>query len=350
MNIETIKVGIIGGGSWGSAIAKIIGKNMIAHKNTFPVRMWVFEEDINGTPLTELINSKHENVKYLPGISLPENVLAIPDISVVTKESNILVFVVPHEFTERVISQMKDHINQGTVGISLTKGISFKDDKIHLVSEQLKESLKIEMCVLMGANIATEVAKEVLSECTLGWHSQPTGTLLAQVFNTDNFKVTPIKDNGTVEVCGALKNIVALGYGIVKGHGYGENTLAAVIRAGLIEIIKFCDTFIGQRSTEESIPRVFIESCGIADLLVTCNIGRNSKYAKIAVEQKKTIPEIETTQMNGQKLQGYSMALELKSFLETTGKKDLFPFLYSICLSASSLSADQILEQIRKDK
>ena len=93
-----LKVAILGSGNWGSAIAKIVGHNA---KKTFffqdTVPMYVFEENYNGRKLTEVINETHENPKYLPGIKLPENIVATPNIREAVKDAHVLVFVMPHQ-------------------------------------------------------------------------------------------------------------------------------------------------------------------------------------------------------------------------------------------------------------
>ena len=97
------KVCIIGSGNWGSAIAKVVGSNTGQHGDIFvkDTPMWVFEEDVNGRKLTEIINTDHENVKYLPGRKLPANVIAVPDVVEAAKDADILIIVVPHQFVAR---------------------------------------------------------------------------------------------------------------------------------------------------------------------------------------------------------------------------------------------------------
>jgi hypothetical protein len=96
---EPKKVAIIGSGNWGSAMAKVIGMNCARHAHLdSDVRMWVFEEEVEGRKLSEIINEQHENVKYLPGIRLPDNVRAVPSIGEATAGADVLVFVLPHQF------------------------------------------------------------------------------------------------------------------------------------------------------------------------------------------------------------------------------------------------------------
>ncbi|EDL09292.1 glycerol-3-phosphate dehydrogenase 1-like, isoform CRA_g [Mus musculus] len=99
MAAAPLKVCIVGSGNWGSAVAKIIGSNVkTLQKFSSTVKMWVFEETVNGRKLTDIINNDHENVKYLPGHKLPENVVAVPNLSEAVQDADLLVFVIPHQF------------------------------------------------------------------------------------------------------------------------------------------------------------------------------------------------------------------------------------------------------------
>lgn len=213
--------------------------------------MWVFEEDIDGKKLTDIINEKHENVKYLPGINIGDNVLAIPDVKEAVKGSNVLVFVLPHQFVYRVCESLRDVISKENCrAISLIKGLDYKDNKLLIFSEEIEKILGIHCAALSGANIASEVAEEQFGETTIASRNTEDGALFHKLFHTDYFDVNVINDYRGLQVCGALKNIVALGAGICDGLHYGNNTKSAVIRRGLVEMRKFGKTFFGDVHTE----------------------------------------------------------------------------------------------------
>ena len=123
--IQKKRVAIVGSGNWGSAIARTVASN-IKTIDSFEdeVKMWTFEEQIDGKNLTDIINNENENVKYLPGIKLPKTVRACPDLVESCEDADILVFVVPHQFLPRVLDNMKDKIKSDAVGISLIKGLN----------------------------------------------------------------------------------------------------------------------------------------------------------------------------------------------------------------------------------
>ncbi|KAK6182604.1 hypothetical protein SNE40_010251 [Patella caerulea] len=322
------RVCIIGSGNWGSAIAKIIGNNVLAMPDKFvkEVRMWVFEEMVNERKLTEIINNDHENVKYLPGIKLPENVVAVPDVADAGQDADIFIFVLPHQFVRKVGKALEGKVKKSAVAVTLIKGFDVKEGGgILLISDVIRELLNIPCAVLMGANIANEVAKENYCEATVGCKDKDMGPLLKDMFQADYFRIVVVEDETTVEVCGALKNIVAVGAGFADGLGYGDNTKAAVIRLGLMEMIKFCEVFYP--GSNES---TFLESCGVADLVTTCYGGRNRRVAEAFAKTGKSIEELEKEMLNGQKLQGPPTAFEVNYMLNMKKMEDRFPLFTAI--------------------
>ncbi|XP_067250438.1 glycerol-3-phosphate dehydrogenase 1a isoform X2 [Chanodichthys erythropterus] len=213
------RVCIVGSGNWGSAIAKIVGTNARNNpKFDSTVNMWVFEETVNGRKLTEVINTDHENVKYLPGHKLPENVVAVPDLLDAAKSADILLFVIPHQFIGRICDTMKGNIKQDALGMSLIKGVDEGPDGLKLISEVIHEKLGIKMSVLMGANIANEVADEKFCETTIGCRDQTEGALLKELMQTDHFRVTVVQEADVVEICGALKSLEELEKEMLNGQ------------------------------------------------------------------------------------------------------------------------------------
>lgn len=169
----------------------------------------------------------------------------------------------------------------------------------------------------MGANLAGEVAEEKFCETTIGCRDSRVAPLLRDIIQTDYFRVVVVDDEDAVEICGALKNIVACGAGFVDGLGLGDNTKAAVIRLGLMEMIKFVDVFYPGSKLS-----TFFESCGVADLITTCYGGRNRKVSEAFVKTGKSIKELEDQMLNGQKLQGPYTAEEVNFMLKNKGMED----------------------------
>lgn len=234
--------------------------------------MWVFEEQINGKNLTEIINEKHENVKYLPGINLGDNVVAIADVKEAAKDANVLVFVLPHQFVYKVCESLGDVIPKDCKAISLIKGLDYKNNNLLIFSEEIEKILKINCAALSGANIAGEVAEEQFGETTIACKEPKDGEIFQKLFHTGYFDVNVIGDWRGLQVCGALKNVVALGAGICDGLHYGNNTKSAVIRRGLVEMRKFGKTFFGGVHTETFFGKVLLKVQRADLVILTCCI------------------------------------------------------------------------------
>lgn len=342
------KVCLVGSGNWGSAIATIVGKNVVSKSNLFQdsVNMYVYEEQVefggSKRNLSEVINEVHENVKYMPGIKLPESVKAVPDLAEAASDAEILIWVVPHQFVKRLAPVVSANCRPDAIHISLIKGgidIDAEKKEIELCSDLIKKSCNEQDCsVLMGANLANEVAEGQFCEATIGYNVEQNAYILQQLFDFPTFSVSTVKDVPGVELCGALKNIVALGAGFSDGCGWGCNTKSAIMRIGLKEMQNFVSHFF----PDDSKPETFFESCGIADLITTCFGGRNRKCAEAFakrvgsvpssgdVNKKETWLEIEKELLNGQKLQGTLTCEEIVDVLREKKLEAQFPFITAV--------------------
>lgn len=121
-----------------------------------------------GKKLHDIINETHQNPKYLPGIDLPDNIVATPNIREAVAGAHVLVFVMPHQFIKPLCAQIQGHILPGAKAISLVKGFDCENNQINLMSEYIRKTLGIECASLSGANVAEGVAKEQFSETTVG--------------------------------------------------------------------------------------------------------------------------------------------------------------------------------------
>ena len=387
------KVCIIGSGNWASAISIMIGNN--CQKLPFcqsAVNMYVYEELITlpeptqtstnePQKLSDIINTKHENVKYLPNIPLPPNVIAVPNVLDAIRGATLLIFCLPHQFLTPILHTIRENyqlLHPNCRGVSLIKGMDY--DPISkspiLISKSIQDILnknnnhRFSCGVLMGANVANGVAREEICESTLATNfdsknvlqnndAQPLNKRTTQIFHTDTFRIQHTKDIYGAEACGALKNIIALGCGFidsmydinaVHNGGAGSNTKAALIRVGLLEMKRFCQLFL--EGVEDD---TFTQSCGIADLITTCYSGRNYKCAREfgyrrqrhgqqmqqqqkqenmekqwewdAKKCKHEWSEIEKSLLNGQKLQGTLTCEEVYTILSSRDLLRYFPLI-----------------------
>ena len=199
--------------------------------------MYVHEEMIDGKPLTQIINETNENVKYLKGAKFTKNVIADPNLESATKGATMICFCLPHQFLKPMMPKIKAAAAPGVKVLSAIKGIDFDENGIVLISDILRKELNADCSVLMGANVANDMASDAFCETTIGYRDQKNGELFKLAYDDFSLKVGTVQDTVGVELCGALKNIVAIGAGFVDGLGMGGNTKAAIIRIGLKEMV-----------------------------------------------------------------------------------------------------------------
>ncbi|KAI3425907.1 hypothetical protein D9Q98_007879 [Chlorella vulgaris] len=328
------RVAMIGSGAWACAAVKLIAENMAAaeaaDKFVSEVRMYVHEEEVGGRKLTDLINESHVNEKYMPGCFLGANVVACSDLLEAAKDASVLVFCAPHQFIHRMVKTLAGHVSKDAIAISLTKGMRVRPDGPQLISELIRKELGLDCSVLMGANIAADIAKGELSEATIGYNVLQNAQLLKDIFERPSFYTTLVPDPVGAEMCGTLKNIVALAAGFVEGMGYGPNTKAAIMRAGLNEMRRFAKALYPTVRDE-----TFFESCGVADLIATCYGGRNRLVAKefVAAElagAPASFAELEVKLLNGQKLQGVLTSNEVQAILFRRNWEKEYPLFTTV--------------------
>ena len=349
------KIAVIGSGNFGSAIARHVAQNVAQKKglqNVWrkQVDMWVMEETLkDGRKLTEVINSEHVNVKYLPTASLPQNLIAKPNLADAVSDASLLIMVTPHQFVRGISRQIAQMLTskqkKEIICVSLAKGIEFDKKKkvIRRMSQVFQDETGVkaaQLAALSGANIANEVAADMYCDTTIAALSAAVRKELFGLLNTDNFVVELSTDVTGVELGGALKNIIAIAAGVIDGLGYGNNTKAAVIRAGLIEMMKF-GSFkkLGHVAQKET----FLSSAGIGDLITTCFGGRNRMFGEQLGKMWKDDPkaarsvsleQLEADLLKGQKVQGAHTAEEVYAVLKAFGLTKAFPVftsVYEIC-------------------
>ena len=324
------RVALVGSGNWGSAIARLVGDNVRRLGRFHPaVRMWVFDELVSvggvDTSLVDVINTTHINAKYLPGFELPHNVRAVRDLAEAVEGATLLVFVLPHQFLSRALPVIRaalgtDALASGRVrALSLIKGIDVEPQRggLGLISHAISAGLAGARCdVLMGANVASEVASGQFCEATVGTRGPAADAeVWCELLRTRFFGVRVCADGDAVELCGALKNVVALSCGFALAQGLGTNTLAALIRIGAGEMLHFIRAFHDPTAAAETL----LESCGVADLITSCFGGRNAKCAEAFVRTGRDWAELERELLDGQKLQGTLTCSAVQRVLQRAG-------------------------------
>ncbi|OQY54556.1 MAG: glycerol-3-phosphate dehydrogenase [Desulfobacteraceae bacterium 4572_88] len=266
MDMDKIRIGVVGAGSWGTALA-----NLLASKG-FRTDFWVFEQEVR-----DQILESRENKVFLPGFSLSENLFPSNDIAEVASDKDFILIVVPSHVMRETAIKMSDHVPRDAVVTSASKGI---ENKTHLtmsgvLAETLPNIPENQFAVLSGPSFARDVAKQFPTAVTAASKEPHVASLVQQIFATPFFRVYTNDDMVGVELGGSVKNVIAIAAGIIDGLGLGLNTRAALITRGLTEVRR-----LGLKLGAN--PRTFTGLAGVGDLILTCtgSLSRNHTVGK----------------------------------------------------------------------
>lgn len=274
------KIGILGGGSWGTALGITL-----ANKGN-DVNIWIRDEKQYRD-----IKKNRINKKYLPNIILPEKLKPTNDIKEAIVGNEVIVLAVPtHGIRENLLS-IKDIVKPEQIIVNVAKGI--ENDTLKRISEIVKEILPDnKYVVLSGPSHAEEVGLEKPTTVIAASEHKDAAEFIQDIFMTINFRVYTHSDVIGVELGGALKNVIALGAGISDGLEYGDNAKAAIMNRGIFEISRLGQAMGGKLST-------FSGLSGIGDLIVTCtSLHSRNRKAGLLIGQGMSVEEaIEKTGM-----------------------------------------------------
>ena len=267
------KVGVIGAGSWGIALAKLL------YNNGHQITVWsILEEEI------AMLREKHEHADKLPGVKLPQDMEFTTDLSEACEEKDVLVLAVPSPFVRNTAHSLKDVVKKGQIIVNVAKGI--EETTLMTLSQVIEEEIpQAKVAVLSGPSHAEEVGRGIPTTIVVGSAKKETAEYLQNIFMNQVFRVYISPDVCGIELGAALKNVVALAAGIADGLGYGDNTKAALITRGMAEIGRLGIAMGGKQET-------FSGLSGIGDLIVTCasKHSRNRK-AGMLIGQGKSMEE-----------------------------------------------------------
>jgi glycerol-3-phosphate dehydrogenase (NAD(P)+) len=276
-HMTRVKAGVIGAGSWGTALANLLAKKGI------DTTIWAFEPEV-AAGITE---GRHNPV-YLTEIALDPRLRATSSIEDAVKDANLVVSVSPSHVVRRVMDAARPHLSSDTLLVSASKGIEV--ETLRTMDEVLEEVLPREIAsraaFLSGPSFALEVANENPTAVTMASRNEVAASQAQELFQTDYFRVYTSEDVTGVEVGGSLKNVIAIASGVVAGLGFGHNTLAALITRGLAEM-----TRLGVNLGAD--PRTFAGLAGMGDLILTCtgSLSRNRSVG-FALGQGRPIADV----------------------------------------------------------
>lgn len=266
------KICIIGGGSWGIALAVLLSKN--GHEIT----VWsALESEI------QMLRENHEH-KMLPGVRLPESAVFTTDDREAVEGKDMLVMAVASSYTRQTAKRLSSHVASGQKILNVAKGI--EEYTMMTLSEIIEQEIpQADVAVMSGPSHAEEVGRGIPTTIVVGAKTRATAEFIQNLFVNEVFRVYISPDILGMELGGALKNVVALAAGIADGLGYGDNTKAALITRGITEIARLGTAMGGKFET-------FCGLTGIGDLIVTCaSMHSRNRRAGILIGQGKTCEE-----------------------------------------------------------
>ncbi|MDP4093723.1 MAG: NAD(P)H-dependent glycerol-3-phosphate dehydrogenase [Bacillota bacterium] len=267
------KICIIGAGSMGSALSVLVAGN--GHS----VRMWsCFKEEV------DMINNLREHTSKLPGVKIPEGVTCTDDIEYALNEADAVLFVIPSQTVRQNAKMLARLIKDDMVIACFAKGL--EDGTGYRMSEVISEEIpQARVVALSGPCHAEELARGVPSAYVSSSKNQEAAKKIQDILMSENFRVYTNTDITGVELGGALKNVIALCAGISDGLGFGDNTKAALMTRGIIEMSRL-GTAMGAEMT------TFSGLTGIGDLIVTCtSMHSRNRRAGILIGQGKSVKE-----------------------------------------------------------
>ena len=279
------KISIIGAGSWGTALAVLLAEK------DYSIKLWCRRKE-----LAEEINKNEENKQYLKNIKISNKVTATSSIEDSSKNADLIVFCVPSDFLRDTAKAFSKFIKKGTIVMHTAKGIEASTGK--LMSKVLEEELNVnDVAVLSGPNHAEEVANKLPTATVIACKNEGISKSLCNLFKTEYFKPYAHDDPVGVEICGAVKNIIAIALGVCDGLNFGDNAKASILTLGLSEMSLIAHKFGAKRMTCYGL-------AGVGDLVVTCYSSHSrNRFVGEMLSKGKNIENIKN-EMHGMVAEG----------------------------------------------
>jgi glycerol-3-phosphate dehydrogenase (NAD(P)+) len=272
-----MKVAIIGGGSWGTALAVVLAGRCEW------IRLWVYEAD-----LAARMTASRQNDVFLPGFRLPEQVSIKTDLAGALEHADIVLGVMPSHHARRLYSAMLPYLNPSMILVSATKGL--EHGTLLRISEVVTQTVAPKftprVAVLSGPTFAVEVAKGDPTAVVIASSDPDVARCVQEAFSGPTLRLYTNADPIGVEIGASLKNVIAIGAGICEGLGLGHNPAAALITRGLAEITRLAVAMGGLPSTLAGL-------AGLGDLVLTCTGGLSrNRMVGIELARGRTVAEI----------------------------------------------------------
>lgn len=266
------RIAILGGGSWGTALAIVLSRARAPHE----ISLW-----IRDAGLAESIRRERENKVYLPGQKVPDTVQVTHDAAAALEDAEVAVGAIPSAHARSIYQRVQPFIEPGTAIVSATKGLepATHARMSEVVSQVLRQDLTPRFAVLSGPSFAKEAAEGQPTAVVLASHDMALANRLQEEFAGPSFRLYTNEDILGVELAGAMKNVIAIAAGACEGLGMGSNPLAALITRGLAEMTRLAAALGARRETLSGL-------AGLGDLVLTCT-GALSRNRHVGIELGK---------------------------------------------------------------
>ncbi len=286
------RIAIIGAGSWGTALG------IVAARAGHQVRFWSRNSEV----VTSL-NRDRVNSIYLPGVHVPEGILASEDIAEALNDSQLVIIATPSHATRAVLESMVRVLPENAILVSATKGIEIETGKriSQLVAEVLGELLTQRFVCLSGPSFAKEVVSQHPTAIVAAGRTTDAAATVQSAWSTDYLRIYTNDDVVGTELGGSVKNVMAIAAGMVAGLGFGSNSVAALITRGLAEMSRLAFAEGGKLETMMGL-------AGLGDLVLTCTgslsrnrfvgqeLGKGRSLADITAGMHEVAEGVKTTQ------------------------------------------------------
>ncbi len=249
-----MKVTVLGAGGWGTALSLVLNDNGAS------VTLWAYKSEY-----ADELNRSRENKTYLHGVTIPQSISITSDIDMAVATADVIVGSVPSQYLRAQLGKISSHDFRKKIFVNTAKGIEASTlcTMSEVVEDTLQDFPRENYVVLSGPSHAEEVSRRMPTAVVAASHHRKSAELVQKLFMNGYFRVYLNRDVKGVELCGSFKNVIALAAGMSDGAGYGDNTKAALMTRGMVEITRLGESLGAHHKT-------FSGLAGMGDLIVTC--------------------------------------------------------------------------------
>lgn len=272
-----MKISVLGAGGWGTTLSILLHYN--GHNVTLWENEWLYARTLDKT---------RENKNFLPGIPIPDEIEITHDLDKAVTNKNMIVLAVPSQYLRSVVKKINYSDVKNCLFVSVAKGIETKTllTMSQMLRDEIKQIDEEQIGVLSGPSHAEEVSKRIPTAVVAASKSANTSKSIQSAFITSYFRVYSSTDILGVELGGAVKNVIAIGAGIIDGAKFGDNTKAAIMTRGIAEISRL-GIKMGAR------PETFAGLSGMGDLIVTCMSKHSrNRFVGEKIGEGKTLKQV----------------------------------------------------------